>query len=93
MMIITTTTTIIIGNKETNMSEINHQLAHALAEFTKFVIDKYDTDDPSARTQLFVRGVFGGASCGSLVKYAKIKQSLANKYLSQEEIKAIENRI
>lgn len=74
------------------MKKINHKLAHALAEFTTFVIDKYDTEDPSARTQIFVKGVFSGASCGSLVEYAKKQQSLAYKYLSQTEIEVIEKR-
>lgn len=68
------------------------KIAYALAEFTTFVIDKYDTDDLSARTQLFVRGVFGGASCGSLVEYAKEQRMAAYKYLSQEEIRQIEKR-
>ena len=72
--------------------DLNHQLAYALAEFTTFVIDKYDTEDPSCRTQLFVRGVFGGASCGSLVEYAKEKQLLAFRHISSEEISDIKNR-
>lgn len=71
---------------------LEHELAYALAEFTTFVIDKYDTEDPSGRTQLFVRGVFGGASCGSLVEYAKEQQSLAFKHISSEEINDIETR-
>lgn len=71
---------------------MSNELAYALAEFTTYVIDRWDTDDPSARTQLFVKGVFGGASCGSLVEYAKEQRALAYKYLSQNEIKEIETR-
>ncbi len=73
-------------------NKTNHELAHALAEFTTFVIDKYDTDDPSCKTQILVKGVFAGSSCGSLVDYAKDKQSLAYTYLSQEKIDAIKER-
>ncbi len=71
--------------------DIKH-LAHSLAEFTTFVIDKYDTDDPSARTQLFVKGVFGGASCGSLVEYAKRQQSKAFNFLTEDEVEKIKAR-
>lgn len=71
---------------------MSNELAYALAEFTTYVIDRWDTDDPSARTQLFVKGVFGGASCGSLVEYAKGQRALAYKYLSQNEIEEIETR-
>ncbi len=68
------------------------KIAYALAEFTTFVINKYDTDDPSAKTQLFVRGVFGGASTGSRVEYAKKQRLAAYEYLSPEEIEQIESR-
>lgn len=68
------------------------RIAYALAEFTTFVIDKYDTSDPSSKTQLLVRGVFGGASCGSLVEYAKKQRLVAYEHLSQDDIEEIKNR-
>ena len=71
--------------------QINHKLAYALAEFATFVIDKYDSDDPSSRTQILIKGVFAGASCDSLTEYAKKKRSLAYKYISPTEIKDIED--
>lgn len=74
------------------MKNMNHELAHALAEFATFVIDKYDAEDPSARTQIFVKGVFAGASCGSLVEYAKNQLSLAYQHLSPKEIEVIKRR-
>lgn len=69
-----------------------HQLALALAKFTTYVIDRFDTDDPSAKTQILVKGVFAGASCGSLVECAKEQRSLAYKYISCEEIADILRR-
>lgn len=68
-------------------------MAIALFEFTTYVIDRFDTDDPSARTQLLVRGVFGGASCGSLVEYAKTCRLAAQKHLTTDEINSIKKRI
>ncbi len=72
--------------------KIEHELAHALAEFTTYVIDRFDTNDPSSRTQIIVKGVFAGASCGSLVEYAKKQRSLAYGYISVEEIADILKR-
>lgn len=69
-----------------------NELAYALAEFTTYVIERWDTDDPSARTQLFVKGVFAGASCGSLVEYAKKQRALAYRYLSPLEIEDIKRK-
>lgn len=82
---------LVMDKNRKEMKKVN-KIAYALAEFTTFVIDKYDTDDPSARTQLFVKGVFGGASCGSLVEYAKKQRLVAYRYLSPKEIKQIEER-
>jgi len=71
---------------------MTHELAYALAEFTTHAIERWDSDDPSARTQLFVKGVFSGASCGSLVEYAKKQRELAYKHLSPTEIEEIKRR-
>ena len=49
----------------------DHEISRALAEFATFVIDNYDTTHQSGRNQVFVKGVFSGASCGSLVDYAR----------------------
>ena len=68
------------------------QLAFALAEFTTFVIDKYDTDDPSGRTQIFAKTIFAGSSCGSLVEYAKRQRYVAYSFLSENEVQKIEAR-
>jgi len=74
------------------INKVNHDLAYALAEFATHVIDRYDSDDPSARTQILVKGVFAGASCGSLVEYAKEKLLLAHTYISPKEIEDIKRR-
>jgi len=48
-----------------------------VVKFCTFIIEVYDSDDPSSMTQLFMRGTFGGASIGSLVEYAKERRVLA----------------
>ncbi len=70
----------------------NNSTAFILAEFTTFVIDKYDTNEQSSRNQILVKGVFAGASCGSLVEYAKEQRRIAYLSLSTEEILEIETR-
>ena len=68
------------------------EIAIALFEFTTYVIDRFDTDDQSGKNQLFVKGVFGGASCGSLVEYAKKCRSAAQSFLTADEIYSIKTR-
>lgn len=72
--------------------KINHELAHALAEFTTCVVDRFDTNDPSAKNQIPVKGVFSGSSCRSLVEYAKEQRELAYKYISFAETVRIMER-
>jgi len=74
------------------MEDRCHKLANALAEFTTHLIDRYDTEDQSARNQILVKGVFAGASCGSLVDYAKKMRSFACESMSVAEIAAIATR-
>lgn len=71
--------------------DVKH-LAYSLAEFTTFVIDKYDTDHPSSRNQIFAKTVFAGASCGSLVEYAKTQRSKAFSFLTEDEVERIKTR-
>lgn len=74
------------------MKDRDKELAKALAEFTTFIIDRYDTKHQSARNQILVKGVFSGASCGSLVEYAKEMRELAFEHMSLLEIANIEKR-
>lgn len=68
------------------MKDRCHKLSNALAEFTTHLIDMYDTKNQSAKNQILVKGVFSGASCGSLVDYAKEMRSFAYEGMSIEEI-------
>jgi len=63
-----------------------HKLSLALAEFTTHLIDRYGTEDQSAKNQILVKGVFAGASCGSLVDYAEKMRSFAYEDMSIVEI-------
>lgn len=74
------------------MQNRDHEISIALAEFTTFVIDKYDTKHESAKNQMFVKGVFSGASCRSLVDYAKKMKFLAQESMSLDEITKLEER-
>ncbi len=71
------------------MENRDKELSKALAEFTTHLIDRYDADDQSAKNQIIVKGVFAGASCGSLVEYAKEMRSLAYDSMSIVEIAAL----
>ncbi len=74
------------------MNNREKELSKALAEFTTHLIDRYDTKHQSAKNQILIKGVFSGASCGSLVDYAKKMRSLAYEGMSVVEIAQIEKR-
>ena len=70
----------------------DHEISRALAEFAIFVIDKYDTEHESSKNQIFVKGVFSGASCRGLVDYARKMRLLAQESMSLAEIAKLATR-
>ena len=74
------------------MKNRDKELSKALAEFTTHLIDMYDTEDQSSKNQIIVKDVFAGASCGSLVDYAKEMRFMAQTNMSLVEITELEKR-